>query len=478
MAIRQGLIGNPVIQGLLGGGGPAAIKAAKNKALFESMPRGQAVRMSAPGAIVRPPDNSLGQGLSALGKALGDIGDMRAESAAQKDLAALFNPAPSEEDLLEGVEPSAPKVNSQQLATFLAKHSKAPNASKQAGMLYENARREEAEQRGFDFQDQQRLARQEYTSKEAKELRAYQSGEKQKDRTFRLTENSLNRLNDRLISSNNNDVKKQLAKIRASASQKTVMTLRGSDAFPLVGGGILKDDAGFNSNDLVEITFTGGVPSGVNIISRDIRTTEGGGSTSATQEYSRLNTKGAGNGPDVIGPGASSMPKGDFKGAAGVGIGKLMQGVDWLKEATGMNDPNSKSATAAVRALTALNNNVVNTAATTNAILKRAGRTTNLMRETTLETLPKLGVFDSEAGFGNMVNLTIDNLKGNKALMDDLAKNSNSPKIRRESAEESKGYEALIKQYEAISKDLEPEKTPVDIRQLIRDADSVVNRKG
>ena len=147
--IRQGLIGNPVIQGLLGGGGPAAIKAAKNKALFESMPKGQAVRMSAPGAIVRPPDNSLGQGLSALGKALGDIGDMRAESAAQKDLAALFEPTVVGEPGTGESMTIQPKVGSQQLATFLAKHSKAPNASKRARVLYDNARSEEKEQRGY-----------------------------------------------------------------------------------------------------------------------------------------------------------------------------------------------------------------------------------------------------------------------------------------------------------------------------------------
>ncbi len=188
MAIRQGLIGNPVIQGLLGGGGPAAIKAAKNKALFESMPKGQAVRMSAPGAIVRPPDNSLGQGLSALGKALGDIGDMRAESAAQKDLAALFEPKVVGEPGTGESMTIQPKVGSRQLATFLAKHIKAPNASKQARVLYDNARSEEREQRDRQFRRSERIAGQEYSTSERVGGQNFRTGERIGGQDFRTGE--------------------------------------------------------------------------------------------------------------------------------------------------------------------------------------------------------------------------------------------------------------------------------------------------
>jgi hypothetical protein len=186
--IRQGLIGNPVIQGLLGGGGPAAIKAAKNKALFEAMPRGQAVRMSAPGAIVRPPDNSMGEGLSAFGKALGDIADMKAESAAQKDLAALFEPTVVGEPGTGESMTVQPKVGSKQLATFLAKHIKAPNASKQARVLYDNARSEEREQRDRQFRRSERIAGQEYSTGERVGGQNFRTDERKDSQNFRTDE--------------------------------------------------------------------------------------------------------------------------------------------------------------------------------------------------------------------------------------------------------------------------------------------------
>ena len=84
MAIRDGLLGNPVISGLLSRGGPVAIQQAANQQIARLQQRPQAVRLRAPGAINLPPDNSVGQGLSQLGKALGDIADMKEQSAAKK----------------------------------------------------------------------------------------------------------------------------------------------------------------------------------------------------------------------------------------------------------------------------------------------------------------------------------------------------------------------------------------------------------
>ena len=90
MAIRDGLIGNPVITGLLARGGPVAIQQAANQEIAKMQQKPQAVRLRAPGAITLPPDNSVGQGLSQLGKALGDIADMKEQGAAKKDLADLY----------------------------------------------------------------------------------------------------------------------------------------------------------------------------------------------------------------------------------------------------------------------------------------------------------------------------------------------------------------------------------------------------
>ncbi len=161
MAIRQGLIGNPVIQGLLGGGGPAAIKAAKNRALFEAMPKGQAVRMSAPGAIVRPPDNSLGQGLSALGKALGDIGDMREQGAAKKDLADLYGQTKTVQEPGTGETASVPRtVTSGDIYKLMGKYIDNPTIQKSLGLQAQRLGLEEREQRDRQFTTGEREASQ------------------------------------------------------------------------------------------------------------------------------------------------------------------------------------------------------------------------------------------------------------------------------------------------------------------------------
>ena len=108
-----------------------SLRSQKMKELAAAAPRSQAARLSAPSPIVRPADNSMAQGMSSLGKALGDIGDMRKESAAKDAISALYAPPPmSEADLMEGVEPSAPQVNSTMLQRVLMQHP-GTNAAKQ-----------------------------------------------------------------------------------------------------------------------------------------------------------------------------------------------------------------------------------------------------------------------------------------------------------------------------------------------------------
>lgn len=69
-----------------------SLRSQKMKELAAAAPRGQAARIAAPSPIVRSPNNSLGQGMSALGKALGDIGQMKKERAAKDAFGAMYEP--------------------------------------------------------------------------------------------------------------------------------------------------------------------------------------------------------------------------------------------------------------------------------------------------------------------------------------------------------------------------------------------------
>lgn len=80
------LLSNPVIQGLLGGGGPNAIRAQYDQQRAAMAPRGGGGMMGAPSPIVTQ-DRSmseLGSGLSGLGEGLASIGKAR-RAAAQKE---------------------------------------------------------------------------------------------------------------------------------------------------------------------------------------------------------------------------------------------------------------------------------------------------------------------------------------------------------------------------------------------------------
>lgn len=90
MAVPQSLLQNLVANAQLQQ--QESLRARKMRELAQAAPRGQAARLGAPSPIVQRPDNSLGQGLSALGKALGDIGQMKKESAARDAFAKMYEP--------------------------------------------------------------------------------------------------------------------------------------------------------------------------------------------------------------------------------------------------------------------------------------------------------------------------------------------------------------------------------------------------
>jgi len=90
MAVPQSLLQNLVANAQLQQ--QQSLRARKMRELAQAAPRGQAARLGAPSPIVQRPDNSLGQGLSALGKALGDIGQMKKERAAKDAFAKMYEP--------------------------------------------------------------------------------------------------------------------------------------------------------------------------------------------------------------------------------------------------------------------------------------------------------------------------------------------------------------------------------------------------
>jgi len=164
MAIRNGLIGNPVIAGLLGGRGPVAIQQAANQQIARMQQRPQAARLRAPGAINLPPDNSIGQGMSQLGKALGDIADMKEQSAAKKDLADLYGQTTTVQEPGTGQTASVPRqVTSGDIYKLMGKYINNPTIQKSLGLQAQRLALQEREQRQRQFQTSEREAGQTFT---------------------------------------------------------------------------------------------------------------------------------------------------------------------------------------------------------------------------------------------------------------------------------------------------------------------------
>lgn len=230
-----------------------SLRSQKMKELAAAAPRGQAARLSAPSPIVRPADNSMAQGMSSLGKALGDIGDMRKESAAKNAISALYAPPPmSEADLMEGVEPSAPQVNSTMLQRVLMQHQ-GTNAAKQGMNMVNILARQEQQGIANQYnQDQlsQRLELKEMDLDQRRELKGLEIESKKLNRlgtTFRpmtpkekeargisndvFSEISLDGVSERRKTLNTLDTKLQLAKAGSNRGQNEFD--KGLDKFGL-----------------------------------------------------------------------------------------------------------------------------------------------------------------------------------------------------------------------------------------------------
>ena len=194
---------------------------------------------------------------------------------------------------------------------------------------------------------------------------------------------------------------------------------------------------------------------------------------------------GAGAGSSAITPppvnqdGDIKLPKADWRGAAGVVTGFLNQAFDRGKEALGFSDTDTRNAAAAVRSLKALNNQVIITVATTNAILQKSGKITDFGRKLTEESLPTLGIGTSEAGFGNEVALVVDRLEKSRDQLRQIEQSSSNKKSQREAGEKALALDGLAKEYRKILKDLDYDNNPPrNIDQILRDADAIVGRGG
>jgi hypothetical protein len=104
----NGLLANPVISGLLGGG-PNAIRAAAEQQRMALAPRGGGGMSGAPGAIVTQDRSGadLGAGLAGLGKGLSAIGKMRDRAAQKEAFDAAIATLPPEQQTIARLNPEA-----------------------------------------------------------------------------------------------------------------------------------------------------------------------------------------------------------------------------------------------------------------------------------------------------------------------------------------------------------------------------------
>lgn len=164
MARYPGLLMNPNIAPRA-----ANIRQAKEAPLLAQFQGGtQAARIPAPRPIQVAADNSLGQGLSQLGKSLSDIGKMNRDKAAAESLSSMYVPAAQVTENMTGPEAMASTPTANQLMQFGFKNIGTP-AGKQALIQAQNLATIDANRttRAFDLQKQQNLFAQQ---KELKEM--------------------------------------------------------------------------------------------------------------------------------------------------------------------------------------------------------------------------------------------------------------------------------------------------------------------
>ena len=486
MAIRDGLLGNPVLSGLLARGGPVAIQQAANQQIARMQQRPQAARLRAPGAINLPPDNSVGQGLSQLGKALGDIADMKEQGAAKKDLADLFGQTTTVQEPGTGQTASVPRtVTSGDIYKLMGKYINNPSIQKSLGLQAQRLEAQERQTSNQAFQEKMFTRKQDLTI-----------SENQKDRDLKKEINIENQ-QTRLDIANNNiasnekiaglkmDNAWQVATLKAGKGKTFAETMTFQEFRKKHGSpGLKLPGTTFADNDAVEVVYNNdGTMRGYTFKTKDIVITSEG-AFSKTKESQRMgnpSSSGGVNNNGMIGPSAGgasggpvNLPKPDWKGAAGVITGTINQIWDRGKEALGFSDTEKPSAVAAARSLKALNNQVIITVATTNAILQKSGKITDFGRKLTQESLPGLGIGQSEAGFENEVKLVVQRLESSRNQLRTIQEQSTNKKAQREAGDKAIALDGLAKEYRKILESLEPASNRSNNSSIINSADSIV----
>jgi hypothetical protein len=474
MAIGNGLLGNPVIQGLLSGGGPAGIRDLKRKQLFDAMKGNPGGRFSAPTAIQARPDESMGKGLSALGTALGDIANMKKQAEAKEAFAELYAPEDlSEEDSLAGAAPVAPNVTSQKLATFLAKYPDAGAVTKNAMNQLQTQLGNETRKDTQNFQEKLLGKTQSFTASEAGQDRRLKKDMQDNKIAAENLSGFLNRSSKLKIAMLSRDARVEAAQIGASANKnnKTASLMTYGEFRAKSGSiGLTGGKEKYNDSDPMMVTLNSdGTLSGAKFLdNQQVVTNVGMQDKQVTFE--------AGKTPAQELTPKQVLPKTnrDMKGAVGLITGSVLSALDRIGSGIGIT---SGDTAAAADFVENVNKRVTATGAIISQVMKRNGKESNYTRELTASILPKRGLFDGEISFQNELNTTIQNLKNARAEMLGVVNDgSYSVQDRNVAKQQIVAMQTHIFEYEDMLGAMKPKDQKSNLPQLILDADSVVGR--
>ena len=415
MVVYRGLMENPNNRAMLGA---TDIRRQANAGALAPIVRGgQAARIPAQRPIVLPADDSLGKGLSQLGRSMMGISQMNKEKAARDAVSGLFQSEPSGSELDIGVEPSARIPSADQMLQVGLMHP-GTQAGKQALMLGGQLAQRESTQ-GFQrqmldlrqtFADEQRQKQEEFKKNFANDNYARDFFKYIFDRNTKLK-----------IANIGKDARIEAANIAADAKtkNKSVGIMTYGEARGKFGlGDVTKGDKTYLDSDPVLVTrnFDGsldkmkflanrfkGTDKGVFDLQDLFNITQGDPKTPGVEKSSVLPKS-------VAEPPAPTRKevKTNIRGATGLGIGKVRQVLDNLGTMVGLTDGDIK---AAETELTSKNAKVTATVATISPILKKNGRDSNFTRLLTQLTEPTVGFFDTESSTKSRIGIRFNDIQ-------------------------------------------------------------------
>lgn len=414
MVVYRGLMENPNNRAMLG---TNIRRQADANALAPIVRGGQAARIPAPRPIVLPADDSLGKGLSQLGRSMMGISQMNKEKAARDAVSGLFQPAPSEADLLEGVEPSARIPSANQMLQVGLMHP-GTQAGKQALMLGGQMAQRESTQA---FERQMLDLTQGFKTSEREAKQQFEKDMlNDKFAEARLNQ-FLNRGTKIKVAELGANARLKAAEIAAAArgQNKSVGIMTYGEARQIFGiGDVTKGDKTYLDSDPVTVTrnFDGSL-SKIQFLANRFKGTDKG--VFDLQDLFNI-TQGDPEAPG--GEKSSVLPKSvteppaptrkevktNIQGATGLGIGKIRQVLDNLGTMVGLTDGDIK---AAETELTSKNAKVTATVATISPLMKKNGRDSNFTRLLTQLTEPTVGFFDTESSTKSRIGIRFNDIQ-------------------------------------------------------------------